>query len=148
MHTLIHHDQTSYIKNCFIRDSICLIDDILEYVDDNDILSILFSADFEKAFDSIDHSFMFAVLKKFGFGPNFIHWIRNLYNGAESSVMNNGHSTRYFPLERGTRQGDPISAYLFILALEMLFLQVRQNIDIQGIMIDGQEIKISEYACS
>ena len=146
MHTLIHYDQTAYVKNRFIGESIRLIDDILEYADDNDIPGILFSADFEKAFDSIDHSFLFAVLEKFGFGPNFIHWIRTLYNGAESCVMNNGHSTGYFPLERGTRQGDPISAYLFILALEILFLQVRQNIDIQGITIDDHEIKISAYA--
>ena len=147
MHTLIHHDQTAYVKNCFIGESIChLIDDILDYRDDNDIPGIIFSADFEKAFDSIDHSFMFAELEKFGFGPNFIHGIRTLYNGAESSVMNNGHSTGFFPLERGTRQGDPISAYLFILALEILFLQVRQNINIQGFMIDGHKIKISAYA--
>ena len=59
--------------------------------------------------------------------------------------MNNGHSTGYFHLERRTRQGDPISTYLFILALEILFLQVRQNIDIQGITIDGHEIKIFVY---
>ena len=75
------------------------------------------TADFEKAFDPIGNSFMFAVPEKFGFGPNFIHWIRTLYNGEESSVMNNGHSTGYFPLERGTRQEDSISAYLFILKI-------------------------------
>ena len=60
--------------------------------------------------------------------------------------MNNGHSTGYFPLERGTHQEDRISDYHFILALEILFLPVRQNIDIQGIMIDAHEIKISAYA--
>ena len=110
MHTLIHHDQTACVRNHFTGELIRLIDDILEYADDNDIPGILFSADFEKDFNSIDHSFMFAVLEKFGFGPNSIHWIRTLYNGAERSVMNNGHSTGYFPLERGARQGDPISA--------------------------------------
>ena len=115
MHTLIHDDQTAYVKNHFIGESIRLIDDVLEYADNNDIPGILFSADFEKAFDSIDRYFMFAVLENFGFGPNFVHWIRILYNGAESSVLNNGHSTGYFPLERGTRQGDPISAYLLFL---------------------------------
>ena len=146
MYTLIHHDQTACVKNRFIAESICLIDDILEYADDNNIPGILFSADFEKAFDSIDNFFMFAVLEKFGFGPNFIHWIWTLYNGAESSVINNGHSTGYVPLERVTRQGDPISAYLFVLALEILFLQVTQNIDIQCITIDDHEIKISAYA--
>ena len=57
---------------------------MLDYADDNDIPSVLFSADFEKPFYSIDHSFLFAVLEKFGFDPNFIHWMRTLYNGAES----------------------------------------------------------------
>ena len=60
--------------------------------------------------------------------------------------MNNGSSTGYFYLERGTRQGDPISAYLFILALEILFIQIRDNHHTKGIMIDGQEIKLSAYA--
>ena len=43
-----------------------------KYTDSNDIEAILFSADFEKAFNSIDHSFLFAVLESFGFGPDFI----------------------------------------------------------------------------
>ena len=56
--------------------------------------------------------------------------------------MNNGSSTGYFYLERG----DPISAYLFILALQVLFIQIRDNHHIKGSMIDGQEIKLSTYA--
>ena len=60
--------------------------------------------------------------------------------------MNNGSSTGYFYLERGTRQGDPISAYLFILALEILFIQIKDNRQIKGVMIDGHEIKLSAYA--
>ena len=42
MHTLIHHNQTAYVKNRFIGESIRVIDDILEYADDNQIPSILF----------------------------------------------------------------------------------------------------------
>ena len=62
MHTLVHQDQTAYVKNRFIGKSICLIDDVLECADDNDIPGMLFSTEFEKALDSIDHYFMFAVV--------------------------------------------------------------------------------------
>ena len=114
MHILIHHDQTAYAKNCFVGESIRIVDDILEYASDNDISSVLFSADFEKAFDPIDYLFLFAVSEKFGVGPNFIHWIRTLYDGAESSVMNNGHSTGYLPLE------GPVKGILFQLIFSFL----------------------------
>ena len=62
--------------------------------------------------------------------------------------MNNGYFTDIFPLERGTRQGGPLSAYLFILVLETIFIQIRENEEIQGIRIDtqGEEVKISAYA--
>ena len=60
--------------------------------------------------------------------------------------MNNGSSTGYVYLERGTHQGDPIFAYLLILALEILFNQIKDNHQIKGVMIDGHEIKLSAYA--
>ena len=60
--------------------------------------------------------------------------------------MNNGYSTGYFPLGGGTRQGDPLSAYLFILALEIMFIQIRNNDQIKGLKIDDKIIKVSVYA--
>ena len=143
---IIKHDQTAYVTGRYIGESIRLISDILEYTEENNIDGILFSADFEKAFDSVEHSFILATLQSFGFGPQFIHWVRVILNKAESCVMNNGHSTGYFPLERGCRQGDPLSAYLFIFCVEVLFIQVRENDDINGIKIDDREIKLSAFA--
>ena len=61
-------------------------------------------------------------------------------------VTNNGRSTGYFRLERGTRQGDPLSANLFILALEVLLIQIRENNDMKGIIISNTDIKLSAYA--
>ena len=60
--------------------------------------------------------------------------------------MNNGHSTGYFNLSRGTRQGDPLAPYLFILITEMLATVVRENNDIKGIIIGDMEVKQCLYA--
>ena len=77
--------------------------------------------DIEKAFDSMDHSFLIEALKVFGFGETFITWIKIILKNQESCVMNGGVSTGYFNLSRGARQGDPISAYLFVIVLEGFF---------------------------
>ena len=143
---LIHSDQMAYVEGRYIWESVCLISDILEYTENKGIEVILFLADFEKAFDSIDHTFLFSVLKSYGFGHDFIQWVKTLFNNAESCVMNNGHSTGYFPLKRGTRQGDPLSVYLFILALEVMLFQVRSDEQIEGIKINDFEVKLAAYA--
>ena len=122
-----------------IGESVRLIIDILEYTDENDMEAIVFSADFEKAFDLVEHSFIIATLRAFGVGPDFSQWVKKFFKNVESCVMNNGRSTSYFPLERGTRQGDPLSVCLFILALEILLIQIRENADIKGIIIDETE---------
>ena len=53
MHELVHSDQTAYVKDRYIGESIRIVNDILEYTECNQLPGILFSADFEKAFDSI-----------------------------------------------------------------------------------------------
>ena len=146
LNSLIHSDQTAYLKDRYIGESVRLISNILEYTYDNNIEAILFSADFEKAIDSIDHCFLFSVLKSFGFGPEFIQWVRTFIKNSESCVTNNGFSTGYFAFERGNRQGDPLSAYLIILALEVMFIEVRSNVNIAGVKFGGHSIKLSAYA--
>ena len=73
---LVHCDQTACVCRRNIGESVRLINDILEYTDKNDIEAILFSVDFEKSFDSVEHSFIIFALRAFGFGPNFIQLIK------------------------------------------------------------------------
>ena len=61
---------------------------------------------------------MFAAMKRFGFGNDFVRWIKTILKKSQNCVMNNGTSTGYFSLEKRGRQGDSLSPYLFILALE------------------------------
>ena len=78
------------------------------------IMGYLLATDFEKAFDSLNHNLLIAVLEKYGFGHDFIDWIKILLKNQNFCLMNGGQTRHYFNLKRGTRQGDPISAYLFI----------------------------------
>ena len=93
---LVHCDQTAYVGNRNIGESVRLINNILEYTDENDIEAILFSADFEKAFDPVEHSFIISTLRAFGFGPDFIKWVETFFKNAGSCVMNNGRINRLF----------------------------------------------------
>ena len=89
---------------------------------------------------------MFKVLCAFGFGPDIRLWISTFYKNIKSSVMINGQLSQWFTIQRGCRDGDPISPYLFILYVEILAIMIRQNKNIKGIFIGETEYKISQYA--
>ena len=76
---LIHCDQTPYVNNHYTGEANHLISDMLEYTAENEIEAILFSADFEKAFDSIESIFIFATSQ----------WVKTFLYKAEIFVMNN-----------------------------------------------------------
>ena len=99
--SVIQPDQTDYVPGRYIGESVRLISDILEYTDDHSLPGFLVTADIEKAFDSIEHPFIVVTLKKLGFGPTFINWLKLLLFKQESCVMNNCHSPGYFKCSRG-----------------------------------------------
>ena len=88
-----------------------------------------------------------SVMELYNFGPNIRMWISILYNNVESGVMNAGFMTNYFKVSRGVRQGCPLSPLLFVLAVEMLALKIRQDQLCRGIELpNGQNAKISQFA--
>ena len=81
---------------------ISIKEDMFFYSQDKDN-GYLVAADFQKAFDSVDHEFLFKVLELFGFGDSFLNWVKILYTDTSSCVMNGGRSTGYFNINRGVR---------------------------------------------
>ena len=119
---LIDPGQTIYVNDRLLGESGRLIADIIETCNLEEIEVYLVAIDCEKAFDSLKHIFLITALEHYGFGNDFIDRIKILLKNQESCVINGGHTTKYFRLERGARQGDPISAYIFILAIKILFI--------------------------
>ena len=118
----------------------------MHYTECENIPAILITIDFEKAFNCWDWSFLHLCLNKFGFPNTILKWVQALYSNIISCVSNNGFASSYFPVERGVRQGCPLSPYLFIIAVETLAIVVRENEKIKGIEIGNKEQKLSQYA--
>ena len=145
--SLIHSDQTGFIKGRFIGQNVRLLNDIMEYTEAKNLPGILLFIDFRKAFDTIEWNFLHKCIELYNFGPNIRKWISILYNNVESGVMNAGFMTNYFKDSRGVRQGYPLSPLLFVLAVEMLALKIRHDQLSRGIeLINGQNAKISQFA--
>ena len=106
----------------------------------------LVAIDIEKAFDSVNHHFLIAILEKISFGTEFIEWIKVLLNSQESCVINGGKTSKYSKLGRGTRQGDPISAYLFIIVLEAIFRIIKETSNIEGFETFQKKFIFTAYA--
>ena len=143
---LIDFDQTGFLKNRYIGENIRLLKDVIQYCQMKPFKGLAVSIDFEKAFDNIEWNFLIACLKTFGFKDDFITWIRVMYSDISSCVINNGYSSSNFNLQKGVRQGCPLSPYLFLVGVEILGIMLRQSKNITGIKIDGVELRVSQYA--
>ena len=108
---------------------------------------LLLFLDFEKAFDTLEWSFIQKTLISFGFGPSMIvQWFKTFCNNTESCILNNGWASNFFLVHRGVCQGCPLSPYLFILSAEILAKAIRKCVDIRGLLVKDTEIKLSQYA--
>jgi len=144
---LIGKEQAAFVKERVIGDAVRTVADVLYFTKQYELPGILLNIDFEKAYDSVDHSYLFKVLDVFNFGTSLKKWIKLFYNDISSCVKNNGLSTGYFKVKRGLRQGDPSSCYLFVLAIELLLVYIKNNINISGININHDvQLKLACYA--
>ena len=119
---IINSDQTAYIKDRYIGQNIRLINDVIDFSLQNDTHGAIIFLDFEKAFDSLERNFMFAVLEKFNFGSYFINMIKCIYQKCSSCITNNGWNSEYFKIARGIRQGCSLSALLFLMSVEIFVM--------------------------
>ena len=143
--SLIHENQKC-VPGRHITDNIHLIQDLIDWINNNEEAAALLLFDQEKAFDRLSHLFLFKTLHAFGFGENFITWVKILLFDIKSFVRINGFETEEFSVERGVRQGCPLSPLLYVLAAEVLASNIRQNSVIRGYSFGLNEFKAGQYA--
>ncbi|KAM0043628.1 putative RNA-directed DNA polymerase [Helianthus debilis subsp. tardiflorus] len=122
MNFLVSDVQTAYIEGRSILEGPLIINELISWAKNCKRKMMLFKVDFEKAFDSISWDFMESVLAQMGFPPLWRTWVMGTLISARSSILVNGSPTAEFEIQKGVRQGDPLSPLLFILAMEALHI--------------------------
>uniref|UniRef100_A0A3B1J8B1 Reverse transcriptase domain-containing protein n=1 Tax=Astyanax mexicanus TaxID=7994 RepID=A0A3B1J8B1_ASTMX len=143
---IIDKDQTGFIKNRQTHDNIRRTLHIMDHIKQHNSTAALVSLDAEKAFDSVDWKFLYKVLSRLGFDEEIIQSIQTIYYKPTARIKINGSLSETIVLERGTRQGCPLSTSLFALYIEPLAQWIRQMHTIKGITVMGKEHKLALYA--
>uniref|UniRef100_A0A8C6MNU8 RNA-directed DNA polymerase n=1 Tax=Mus spicilegus TaxID=10103 RepID=A0A8C6MNU8_MUSSI len=94
---------------------------------------MIISLDMEKAFDKIQHPFMIKVLGRSGIQGPYLNMIKAIYSKPVANIKVNGEKLEAIPLKSGTRQGCPLSPYLFNIVLEVLARAIPQQKEIKEI---------------
>ena len=114
LNNTISSEQKGFIEGRSISDCTRLMCDIIFEIEKQNKDGLILLVDFEKAFDSLSWKYRHHILPKYNIGLNFIKWISLFQKNSQSRVLLNGHLSDPFKLERGCRQGDPISPYILI----------------------------------
>ncbi|KAK2639862.1 hypothetical protein Ddye_027657 [Dipteronia dyeriana] len=138
--------QMAFVRNRQILDSFVIAEEIIHQWKKSREGRVLVKLDFGKAYDSLDHSFLDFMLKEMGFGWRWRKWVGCCISTSRLSVLVNGSPTRQFGMERGLRQGDPLSPFLFNVAAEGLsavFKKAEAMDLMKGISFGGNVVHVS-----
>ncbi|GKD77254.1 putative RNA-directed DNA polymerase, eukaryota, reverse transcriptase zinc-binding domain protein [Tanacetum coccineum] len=145
---LVSPTQSAFISGRQILDGPFMVSEIIEWYKKRNKRLMIFKVDFEKAFDSVSWTYLDFILSQIGFGVLWRSWIRACLTSSRTSILVNGSPTPEFFLERGLRQGDPLSSFLFILIMEGLHLILendRHAKRIKGATVGNPSINLSHF---
>ena len=144
--TLCHQERPDSIPGRNIATNLHTLNDIVKYANSKNVEAAILFLDQEKAFNRVDHQFLLKTLKHLNFGDNSISWIEIILKDISSQIKINGFLSDDILIAWGVRQGDPLSALLYVIIAEVLGNLIRSNKDINGITINSIEQKILQYA--
>ncbi|KAJ9681586.1 hypothetical protein PVL29_020449 [Vitis rotundifolia] len=119
MGKVISESQNAFMERRQILDAVLIANEAVDSRLKDEVGGMLCKLDIEKAYDHVNWNFLLAVLRKMGFGEKWIKWIEWCMSTVKFSVLINGSPSGFFHSSRGLRQGDPLSSYLFVIAMEV-----------------------------
>lgn len=146
MENIISHTQKSTMPQRSIFDVHYNIDAIIQYCGHKKIPGVLVMIDNLKAFDRVNHGFLFSILRRVGLGPGTLNLIKHMYTNIVSYVDINGKMSNAINICRGIRQGCPLSMLLYTINVEPLARSVNMNTNIVGVKLGKYEHKLDQYA--
>ncbi|KAM2345316.1 hypothetical protein ACFXTH_009215 [Malus domestica] len=132
MPKVISDNQSAFVAGKQIQDNILVVHEILHsllHQKKGDQTGMAIKLDMAKAYDRVEWVFLLSMMAKLGFAPLFCNWIKECISTASFSILVNGNPTGLVLPERGLRQGDPLSPYLFLLCTEGLSMLIRRGIE-------------------
>lgn len=143
---LVHPDQSGFIPNRSTSINIRRAYLNLQSPAGTRSSRAVLTLDIAKAFDSLEWEYLWWVLEKFRFCPKFIKWVKTLYFHPKARLKINSEYTEWLSLERGMRQGCPLSPLLFALVMEPLAEVIRHSPGTQGFGEGNGSEKMTLYA--
>nr|GEV21455.1 ribonuclease H-like domain-containing protein [Tanacetum cinerariifolium] len=146
---LTDNEQNAFIKGRFILDGSLIANEAFDFLKKKKKRAFLLKTDFEKACDSVNWKFIIDTMGQMGVGEKWCKWVEACLNSATVSVLVNGSPTNEFIMERGVRQGDPISPFLFLIAAEGLNVTLNEAVSrgiFKGLKIGHDDIPTKMYA--
>ena len=129
--TVVNEFQTGGIRGRSVHASILLIHLMIQYFEFKKQDGYIFSLDNKKAFDRINREFLFHSMRNFGFEEKLVVAVENLYSNTFVKLLLNGYFTGPLPVTNGVQQGCPLSAILYVLAVEPLARRLQSLQDFQ-----------------
>ena len=142
--TLVHLDETCSILGRTVFENLYLVWDVVDLANHSSSPTTILALDQEKAFDKVDHGFLLSTLTIGGSAPGPLGLSAASRTLALARVVNNGFHTPDFPVERGIRQGCPLSLPQYTLVAEVIAARVRANPRIRGFSIPGMLVGLKQ----
>ncbi|EAL71983.1 hypothetical protein DDB_G0269266 [Dictyostelium discoideum AX4] len=145
---IINKFQNGFVPNRYIQDNIQIMKEVIERANKSrNSTTLITFFDFNKAFDSISHKSIRRTLSHIGIPKTIVELIMNLLKETTNKIKINDFLVGHITVNRGTKQGDPLSPTIFALVMEALLIDILKEIEIKGFKLSDQKrIKLTAFA--